>query len=458
MSLGEDVAAIALWPILAPTLGVVSAAVRVHHAAFGWRAAELAQALRRDQKFKDGRVDLSGSRFSVEEVKQIAEALKVNSSCWTMIFDDAGLTDEHMEALAEGLLHNEALKGLSLVGNPFGDVGARALAQALLRNPRSKLRRLRVVHTKVGDEGLRHLGRAARQSNLRQVQTLVYGWNSSRAGRRQLEEVLAQPRAQRLEGSNYKKCYARATACGNVEGLYKCVQNFLEAFKEARGVKNAEHLKPDEFLYLLKEDVAAVLWTSHKDSADIQLYRAVNAAIGSDMEESVMEHVATFCRTLSLQLVNRQDDAYKELPWPESMRLYRGTWMPRNEVEFLETGTEFRVQQLFATSQKAETADGFIQCFDDKECQKEKMRRGELPVKITVWIPKALCTHVACLESITASRGEAEWLFVAYSAFKVISNENPQKEATCSDPIEITLEAFPDNNDVRDDLPIALRC
>eukprot|EP00438_Fugacium_kawagutii_P025945 Skav207670 [mRNA] locus=scaffold1857:237414:237911:- [translate_table: standard] len=165
-----------------------------------------------------------------------------------------------------------------------------------------------------------------------------------------------------------------------------------------------------------------------------------------------MEHVATFCRTLSLQLVNRREDAHRNLPWPPSMQLYRGTWMPRNEVEFFEAGTAFRVQQLFATSQNEMNASHFI------HSQTEKMKMGQLPVMITVVIPDALCKHVAYLEDLTAEENEAEWLFVAYSAFNVISNENPQKEATCYDPIKITLQAFPDNQEIRDDLPIALWC
>lgn len=43
---------------------------------------------------------------------------------------------------------------------------------------------------------------------------------------------------------------------------------------------------------------------------------------------------------------------------------------------------------------------------------KEKIKTGQLLVKLTVVIPDALCKHVAYLEGITASRGEAEWLFV----------------------------------------------
>eukprot|EP00438_Fugacium_kawagutii_P016447 Skav207237 [mRNA] locus=scaffold523:138739:139239:+ [translate_table: standard] len=166
-----------------------------------------------------------------------------------------------------------------------------------------------------------------------------------------------------------------------------------------------------------------------------------------------MDHVAAFCRTLSLQLVNRQEIAYTSLPWPSSKKLYRGTWMPRTEVEFFQEGTEFRVQQLFATSQNELNASGFIH-----NGQYEKIRMGQLPVLITIVIPDTLCKHVAYLEDLTTEENEAEWLFVAYSAFKVISNDNPQKEADPYDPIKITIQAFPDNREIRDDLPIALWC
>jgi len=67
------------------------------------------------------------------------------------------------------------------------------------------------------------------------------------------------------------------------------------------------------------------------------------------------------------------------------------------------------------------------------------------------------CEQGNYLEGPTKIKGEKEWLFSAYSAFRVVSAKSREEDDLDNPGIdyEITLKACHDNKDVSDDVPTA---
>jgi len=207
--------------------------------------------------------------------------------------------------------------------------------------------------------------------------------------------------------------------------------------------------------------IAAAIWTSGESIDRATLYGAVQQVLREDRAGPLLDEVARFSRTLNTALVNRSQQDLATVPWPASLTTYRGTWIPRAELIWyrIHTNQDIRIMQYFATSEKEETAMEFIQNFAPPTPARGTDGDGLIPVIMHVHMhAERRCKHAMLLEPWTTSRGEAEWLFQQYSAFKVkaVGPDQPANMFPLHDsPVVIDLEAAPDNRDAEISIPVA---
>ena len=130
--------------------------------------------------------------------------------------------------------------------------------------------------------------------------------------------------------------------------------------------------------------------------------------------------------------------------------VYRGGGLPDTHVSFFEkmkaTGHPYRVPHLLATSFDESVTLGFM-----------RKTRGS-KVLWTIKIPPRGCMHANYIDSQSACSGEQEYLFCAFSAFRVLEVKRSADATKVSTPHEITLEAVSDNKDISDGVPSAPWC
>ena len=112
-------------------------------------------------------VTLGLNRYSIDEptidapgVEALAEGLRTNGALKTLDLSSNSIGDAGAQALAEALKTNEALTQLFLRSNSIGDAGAQALAEALKTN--EALTMLDVDFNSIGDAGAQALDEAQR--------------------------------------------------------------------------------------------------------------------------------------------------------------------------------------------------------------------------------------------------------------------------------------------------------
>ena len=130
--------------------------------------------------------------------------------------------------------------------------------------------------------------------------------------------------------------------------------------------------------------------------------------------------------------------------------MYRGSSLPDEHRQFfdemLERQTLYRVPMLLASSFMIEQTNSFL----------DEDRHGSLPrVRFTIELDSVQrCSHVNFIANSEVAN-EKEFLFAAWSAFRVKSinwSNNPTRRTS---PHEITIVACPDNRDVSEDVPTA---
>ena len=137
----------------------------------------------------------------------------------------------------------------------------------------------------------------------------------------------------------------------------------------------------------------------------------------------------------------------------EANTTYRGGGLPTEHIAFYEalrkSGGHFRVPAPLATSFERSTALGFME-------RAEKKGFAGVVWEVRLKDPKKHkseggggCLQVNYLEKSLIDT-EREFLFSAYSAFKVLSVDRSNASLT-----KITLEAARDNKDVPEDVPSA---
>jgi hypothetical protein len=191
----------------------------------------------------------------------------------------------------------------------------------------------------------------------------------------------------------------------------------------------------------------ARIWTSCEPLRGREFCSYLNELVMKDnLPDAQMLCLVKVCRVLNFALCN---DARKDkVPWPESLTLYRGGALPKEHrlwFKELKTGDKFRAPRYTATSNKLHVAETFLANNSD-------------PYKKdgVIWVIKLdriyKCKHVNYLDAISSCKGEAEFLFQAYSPFEV----EDVKEPTDSEPFTtITLKAAVDGKHESEHLPLS---
>lgn len=139
-------------------------------------------------------LDLRGNRFEAAGAKVLAELLRSqhNVVSLSLEWNNVGVLDQGVEALAAALEVDTQLLALDLRNNNVGPEGARALAAALERN--RTLRQLDLRWNDIGNAGVLAF-REALQSNHTLVALELVGNNSSLKHAEEIEKLLTRNRA-----------------------------------------------------------------------------------------------------------------------------------------------------------------------------------------------------------------------------------------------------------------------
>lgn len=139
-------------------------------------------------------LDLRGNRFEAMGAKALADLLRGqhNIVSISLEWNNVGLLDQGVEALALALEVDTRLLALDLRNNNVGAEGAKALAKALARN--HTLKQLDLRWNDIGNAGVLAF-REALQSNHALVKLEIMGNNSSLKHAEEIEKLLARNRA-----------------------------------------------------------------------------------------------------------------------------------------------------------------------------------------------------------------------------------------------------------------------
>eukprot|EP00929_Paragymnodinium_shiwhaense_P000349 TRINITY_DN100595_c0_g1_i1.p1 TRINITY_DN100595_c0_g1~~TRINITY_DN100595_c0_g1_i1.p1 ORF type:complete len:725 (+),score=86.42 TRINITY_DN100595_c0_g1_i1:151-2325(+) len=137
---------------------------------------------------------------------------------------------------------------------------------------------------------------------------------------------------------------------------------------------------------------------------------------------------------------------------PKGCETFRGSWVPRDEVEgFFLTDRQYRYAGYLASSESEATALKFLSFAAPSE-NLDQM----IPVKfIFRFDATRACKHVNLLEKFSVCKGEREWLFQHYSAFKVLKAGDVTATYSEHQPVVVELQVFVDNREASDSLPLA---
>mmetsp|Transcript_11551 Transcript_11551/g.37945 ORF Transcript_11551/g.37945 Transcript_11551/m.37945 type:complete len:679 (-) Transcript_11551:76-2112(-) len=201
----------------------------------------------------------------------------------------------------------------------------------------------------------------------------------------------------------------------------------------------------------LMEQMAKKAWISSARAASShgELCSVLNDLVRSD-DEDAMPHVAVFVRALNQLCVVRA--ALADVPFPANGVCYRGGGFNDEFRAFFVVGAVYRVPGLLATSFSLDVAEGFAQ-------------RGAITTTSKIiWTiqldprgqdqPQHRCAHANLIQN----EGELEYLFVPYSAFKVIDvswQGEPPAHGGDGGTHYITIQAFSDNLDAPEDAALA---
>jgi len=147
----------------------------------------------------------------------------------------------------------------------------------------------------------------------------------------------------------------------------------------------------------------------------------------------------------------------RQMLWPdgknsdEAWTVFRGSGLPESHQGFFRNlqGKDqwYRVPHPLATSFVKHKAYDFMRLQPDKQPK-------------VLWIikidPSLKCMNVNFMDK-TEVEGEHEFLFSAYSAFRVLEYKEPQKGngSDLADPIKVTILAHDDNYKAPEDVPSA---
>ena len=273
--------------------------------------------------------------------------------------------------------------------------------------------------------------------------------------------------------------------------IFNAVKALVKASAASKGVSDYE---TNDYLRKLQdmafeclhtegvEDMAVRLWTSAARYTDRELCSILNEAIRRDACAIDVVSVGADCAADATELLqpavtltcmiqhhlNSERRGAHRTQWPEGPEApvgkgrsseanttFRGAELPEQHKCFFEALAAahqadalrgvYRVPMLLATSFEKRVAKRFMNRIDD----------GKPKVLFIVRLDRDQdCKQVNFL-SKTEVEGEAEFLFSAYSVFRVQSvqwSETPERSST---PHQITILASPDNSEEPEDVPTA---
>eukprot|EP00940_MAST-03C_sp_MAST-3C-sp2_P000913 g913.t1 len=222
------------------------------------------------------------------------------------------------------------------------------------------------------------------------------------------------------------------------------------------------------------EVVALILWTStiklDVRGKKMELCSILNELIRGDGGNAAFEPtVHLVCMIQHFLNATRRDAKYQIKPLGPSAPIgkgrsttkdtvYRGSTLPAKHLGFFEAlagkNRYYRAAHLVATSFDMAVAYKFLDpAFD----------------RIPAAVPKVLwevkihpifgCNNVSFIDdSLTDAKGEQEYLFSAYSAFKVLKVERSADPTDYTTPHKITIEAAFDNSRIPESVPTSPWC
>lgn len=196
--------------------------------------------------------------------------------------------------------------------------------------------------------------------------------------------------------------------------------------------------------------VAVVTWTSAtKLGLPSEFCTILNQVIRMDSGDA-LRHAVVFTRAMTSHLVNRDrshQDSSRE--WPDDFVSYRGSNIPRAELDFFVKDQLYRAPMFLATSFSEAKAREFLH---------RTPKDGQVPVLFKFFIDRVQkCDHAMYIEGMTLQQGEQELLFAPYSAFTVLTVHIPEGSISCDQPIVIEIKVHPNNKaeHVPEDVPLA---
>ena len=174
-----------------------------------------------------------------------------------------------------------------------------------------------------------------------------------------------------------------------------------------------------------------------------------------------MTPVAILVRGINALLANHRTHSNGPLSpvrppaFPKDGETYRGAGLPDEHRAFYTVGKKYRVPGFLATSFKEDVAKRFAR-------SAYASNGGGIPA--VVWVVRVdpegktakdkRCQNAALIENNTIVKGEAEYLFVPYSVFTVLSVE-VSHDSTYKTPHRIVIKAADDNFGEDLDMPLA---
>ena len=253
-----------------------------------------------------------------------------------------------------------------------------------------------------------------------------------------------------FHASNFKSMHTVVDCVPNEDALFLVVRDVMQTFATA-----ADEVAVCRYVRDLKGSVArtgattlstqcAAIWTSPLELVGLTFYGTIQHVLREDREGRLLRDVVAFVKTLNQTLVCRGPDL-NDLQFPD--RLFRGSWLPFDEVQKFKVAVDYRVPMLLATSEQSTISTGLLSSFP-------KDTTTHWPVLFVFHIDQELkCTQANLLEAFTTVKAEREWLFVPYSTFKV-RTEAVISNPTLNNPVLIEIDVFPDNKAADEQLPL----
>ena len=275
--------------------------------------------------------------------------------------------------------------------------------------------------------------------------------------------------------SNYKRLYAEANPAPFQHDLLDAVNNVLKLYTARihprlaqttleKGVHEfMEKIQDDAFRdsKALRDDVGAVaeyLWTSaksHPVSKGLELCSVLNAVVRDDIAQEIQAAAVIF-RSINSRRVRRINEdpntgsLLEVQSYPPKGETWRGGSFRRQHRAFFASmiGRKYRVPGFLATTVKRTVASTFaFKANKDYPCALWRITfdpRGKHDYEYRV-------QHMTFV-SKTLIKGEHEYLFAAYSVFKLVSIE---WSAKLSKPHKFVIRAAVNNKSEDENLPLA---